>query len=71
MSKGETVSERKSGRRGETEFMDCFVLFPEGSITLVQAYITLGDKPKKIVDASLASQAPTSMEYHWYGDKLL
>ena len=49
------------------------MLFLEGSITLVQAYVTLGGKTeeKKIGDVGLASQAPTSMEYLWHGDKLL
>lgn len=61
--------------RGETqENLGIFlVLFTEGSITLVQAYVTLGGttQKKKIGDAGLASQTLTSMEYCWHGNKLL
>lgn len=61
--------------RGETqENLGIFlVLFTEGSITLVQAYVTLGGmtQKKKIGDAGLASQTLTSMECYWHGNKLL
>lgn len=42
----------------------CFVGFTEGSITFVQAYVTLGGKTqkKKIGDAGLASQTLTTVE---------
>lgn len=62
-------------RRGETQenLWSCFVLFPEGSITLVWAHVTLGGKTEKekIGDAGQAPQAPLSMEHCWTGDKFL
>lgn len=77
--KAETESEKRKWeegtRRGETQenLWSCFVLFPEGSITLVWAHVTLGGKTEKekIGDAGQAPQAPLSMEHCWTGDKFL